>query len=349
MGQSMLNGQRVIHTHRRTVALRLHRCPGVSGLVGRTARWCVMSFFLAVSSYCVDAYAQNVERAKQLFDEASTLREAGQYQDAVVRLRQAIEIKDTPGLEYHAGFCEAKQGHYRNAIEYYERAAALLRAGASAPDVVALLSQAHSSALEHVCHLSLAVARSVPAMTVAIDAQPTEGWNNHDILLDPGKHHLRVSAPGYTSEDRDITLADADHIRVEINLTPLNRERERPADATHGASPWKTISISAALGVTAVGVVTGIAAEVGRHNAHVRVQAAQTDSSPEAAAKLAAAQDDEHSYARWETVGFIAAGAGAVCTVALWTLWPTTRNVSIAASRGMNGSGVAGVIVTSTF
>ena len=345
----MLNCQRVIHAHRRTVALRSRRFSGLSGLVGHTGRWWVMSLFLAVSSYCVDAFAQNVERAKQLFDQASTLREAGQYQDAVVRLRQAIEIKDTPGLEYHAGFCEAKQGHYRNAIEYYERAAALLRTGASAPDVVALLSQAHSSALEHVCHLSLAVARSVPGMAVTIDAEPTEGWSNHDILLDPGKHHLRVSAPGYASEDRDITLADADHIRVEINLTPVNRERERPSDTTHRASPWRTISISTALGVTAVGVVTGIAAAVGRHNAHVRVQAARTESSSDAAAKLAAAQNDEHSYAHWETAGFIVAGVGAVSTVALWTLWPATRSVSIAASRGMNGSGVAGVIVTSTF
>jgi tetratricopeptide (TPR) repeat protein len=312
-------------------------------------RWWAMSSFLAFASYGIDALAQDVERAKQLFDEAASLREAGQYQDAVVRLRQAIEIKDTPGLEYHAGFCEAKQGHYRKAIEHYERAAALLRAGVSAPDVVALLSQAHSSALEHVCFLSLAVARSVPGTTVQIDDERGEALSNHDILLDPGKHHLRVSAPGYLSEDRDITVGEADHIKVEINLTPANRDAIRPTDATNQTSPWKTIGISTSLGVTAAGVVTGIAAEVSRHNAHVRVQAARTESSPESAAKLAAAQDDEHSYAHWETVGFIVAGVGAVSTVALWTLWPASRNVSIAASRAMNGSGVAGVIVTSTF
>ena len=52
------------------------------------------------------AAAQDIERARQLFDEASTLRESGHYADAIVRLRLAIDIKDTPGLEYHAGFCE---------------------------------------------------------------------------------------------------------------------------------------------------------------------------------------------------------------------------------------------------
>ncbi len=308
-----------------------------------------MSLFLAASSYSLDTFAQDVERAKQLFDEAATLREAGQYQDAVVRLLQAIEIKDTPGLEYHAGFCEAKQGHYRRAIEHYERAAALLRGGASAPDVVALLAKAHSSALEHIALLSVATARLVQGMTVEVDDNPEEALTGRDIKLDAGKHHLRVSAPGYVSEDRDITVGDADRVRVEVNLMRAHSETKGPPSSPNPAATWKTVSIGTSLGVTALGLATGIVAEIGRHNAHVREQAARTELNLDAAAKLAEAQHDQDTYARWETVGFITAGIGAVSTVALWTLWPTTRTASIAVSPNIGGSGVATIVVTSTF
>ena len=167
------------------------------------------------------AYAQDIGRARELFQEASSLREAGMYDQAIVRLRQAIAIKDTPGLEYHAGFCESKLGHYRLAIQYYERAADLLRGGAAAPDVVTLLPSAQQAALEHVARLQIAVSNSTPSTRLRLDDEAEQPLPEGELLVDPGKHRFTISAPGFTPERQSITVAEAEHLRIDVRLTPL--------------------------------------------------------------------------------------------------------------------------------
>lgn len=313
----------------------------------RLWRTCSGPLCLALCLYGSVAHAQDLERARQLFDEATALREAGQYADAAIRLEQAIAIKETPGLQYHAGYCEAKQGHYRKAIEHYERAAELLRAGASAPDVAALLARAHESALEHVAHLSVVLSRHLSTAKVTLDDGPERALDEREILVDPGKHHIFVTAPGYVSETREVSVADADRLRLEFNLVsaapPSLQHEEQPTSA------WKNITTVATLGVTAIGLTTGVVGAVGRHDAHVRVQAARADTSQEATAKLAKAQDDEHTYATWETAGFITAGVGAISAVALWMLWPEAKTVAIAPTARLHKNDATGLVVSVAF
>lgn len=289
----------------------------------------------------------DIERARRLFDEASSLREAGQFGDALARLKLAIAIKDTPGLEYHAGFCEAKLGHYVKAIERYEKAASLIRAGATAPDVVALLNQAHKSALQSVGHVHLQFAGPVAGALLRVDDEPEQPLRNSEVLLDPGKHRLLLRAPGFNSEERHLTVNAAEDLQVAYSLSPIDRA-PRATAVPRDTSVWRSASIGTALGVTALGLTTGIVAAVGHSNASSSEQAARAG-GPTQSARLAAAQRDKQTYATLETVGFVAAGVGAVATIALWTLWPPARAVSVTAWRDVEHGSSAEFRVTSTF
>ena len=294
------------------------------------------------------AAAQDTERARQLFDEASTLRESGHYADAIVRLRLAIDIKDTPGLEYHAGLCEAKLGHYAAAIEHYERAAALIRGGASASDVATLLDQAHKTALEHVAHLRVLLTKPVSGAYLRIDDGAEQPLTEHDLMLDPGAHQLRVYASGYSTESRSIDMHDAEQLQIELNLSPVGQDTSNATGVPTHTSVWKSASVGTAMGVTVLGLATGIGAAIGRHHAQVTEQAALVN-PPADTASLAAARHDRHVYTTWETVGFVSAGIGAAATVALWALWPSAQGTTITAASNRDGSVAAGLAITATF
>ncbi len=278
-------------------------------------------------------YAQDIERARQLFQEASTLREAGMYAEAVSRLQQAIAIKDTPGLEYHAGFCEAKLGHFRLAIQYYERAAALLRAGATAPDVVTLLPPAHAAALDHAAKIRINLNGSVVSPRLRLDDEPEQPLSDAELLVDPGKHRLIVSASGYKPEVRQVTVAEAEQLHLDVRLSPNQPNTALAVPEASSHFPWKTVSIALGLGVTATGLGIGIVSAAERHNAQGRINFySGIAASPQTSAEVAQAKNDKQSATNWETAGFVTAGVGAAATIALWSLWPASRSVSVAVS-----------------
>jgi len=307
-----------------------------------------LALISVLSLYGNGAAAQAIERARQLFDEASTLSQGGHYADAVVRLRLAIDIKDTPELEYNAGLCEAKLGHYAAAIAHYERAAALIRSGASASDIATLLDQAHKTALEHVAHLRVLLTKPVSGANLRVDDGAERPLGEHDLMLDPGTHQLRVYASGYSTESRRIDMHDAERLQIELNLAPLGQDTSNATSVQSHASVWKTASIGTVMGVTVLGLATGIGAEIGRNNAQVKEQAALVDPSADPA-KLAATRHDRQTYTTWETVGFVSAGIGAAATVALWALWPSAQGTTITATSNRDGSVTAGMVITSTF
>jgi hypothetical protein len=293
-------------------------------------------FIIGLLMQAPPVYAQDIERAKSLFEEASSLREAGLYEEAIARLRQAIAIKDTPGLEYHTGYCEAKLNHFRVAIRYYERAAALLRSGASAPDVVTLLPPAHAFALEHVARLQIDVSERSPATRLRLDEEPEQAVPEGDLLVDAGSHRLLISASGFKPEERRITVAQAERLKIDVRLTPLVSEVRPGTESAPSSFPWKTVSIGAGLGVTAAGLGLGIVSVAKRHAAQGRI--ALYGGLPNSGPELGIARSDKESATRWETVGFVAAGVGAAATAALWTLWPASRHVAIVVDTGRPSS-----------
>jgi len=291
---------------------------------------------------------QDIDRARQLFEEASNLRAAGQYADAVVRLRDAIAIKDTPGLEYHAGFCEAKLGHYRLALKYYDRAAVLLRQGATAPDVVSLLLAAHAAALEHVAKLRIYISPMNAFPRMRLDQEPEQTVPGGDLVVDAGPHQLAFTAPGYASERREVSVNEAEVLSINVTFTP-NASQPHPQQVEERRPfPWKTVTIGLGFGVTAAGLAVGITSAVNRRDAQKRVHFFNSF-TPKSDTEIAKAEHDETTATRWETIGFVAAGIGAAASASLWALWPSSRAVSVSVTPPSSRSGPIGLIVGTKF
>src|SRR5689334_6670437 len=79
--------------------------------------------------------AAEISNAKHAFESALTAEAESRWADATQKLREAIAVKDTPGLRFHLAHCETEQGHLVAALTEYDRAQELLRQGAKAPDV----------------------------------------------------------------------------------------------------------------------------------------------------------------------------------------------------------------------
>jgi len=110
--------------------------------------------------------------------------------------------------------------------------------------------------------------------------------------------------------------------------------------------PWKTLTIGLGLGVTAAGLAVGITSAVNRSDAQTRVNFFNRFSNDDGIAK---AEHDKATAARWETLGFAAAGVGVVASASLWALWPSSRAVSVSVTPPSSRSGPFALIVGTKF
>src|SRR5882672_10460121 len=133
------------------------------GLLAASAALC---FALGVRA---DPSAADIASARRLFSEATALREAGQWSEAGAKLREAIAIKETPGLRFHLAHCEEQMGRLLAARDDYDRADALIREGAAASDVAALLEPARSALRERIPTLVVRAPSDARAVGLTID------------------------------------------------------------------------------------------------------------------------------------------------------------------------------------
>ena len=77
--------------------------------------------------------------ARRLFNEAEALEKEERWSEAALKIREAIRIKETPGLRYHLAFCEEHMGLLVEAMNDYARARDLIAQGTPARDVEGML------------------------------------------------------------------------------------------------------------------------------------------------------------------------------------------------------------------
>src|SRR5688572_28856013 len=99
--------------------------------------------------------------ARKLFTEASELEQAKNWSGAEGKLREAVAIKETPGLRYHLGFCLEQQGKLVEALVEYDRADEMLARGVKAPDVAELVGPARDGVKKRVGNIVLKLPEGV--------------------------------------------------------------------------------------------------------------------------------------------------------------------------------------------
>lgn len=307
-----------------------------------------------------------ISAARLAFESAVSLENAQQWAEATLKLREALAVKDTPGLRFHLAHCETEQGFLVEAALDYERASELIAKGAKAPDVQKLLAPASAALKPRVPHVTVELPSDVLAPVAKLDGRvfsPSELALG--VPLNPGHHELVVSASGRTSFRRSFELHEGEQPEFHVELPAASAlvaapratpsVQAPPMSGSSYAAPTgpdvkrSSIKLYLMLGESAValaGLVVGIASVAEEAAANHRVGAAQVridqasqgdvaacSGSPSAAVSgacsdLNSAIDDHDRAALLSTVGFIAAGVGSVALVTTWVAFPDAQNES---------------------
>jgi hypothetical protein len=327
------------------------------------ARGCLFAVALALSCLAspvrAEQRAQDLEYARRLFDEATALERQSAWREASDKLDAALAIKETPGLHFHRAHCAEQLGELVLAARHYAKSEAMIRAGATAPDVEELLIAARARVLARVPRLTLALPSDVPGATLEIDGMAVSSGSGTPVLLDPGRHRIVARAPGRRDFEMEIALAEGQTQTLEVVLSEP-RPTEPPSAVPKATKSEDKASAIGARELVLIGeatlAVAGLAAGIGfsiaKANASDRAERAKQSIDPDdpngasgcpdpnlpACAELEDANTDGKQASRFATVGFVTAGVGAAATILTWTLWPSDHAVSARVEPSTHGA-----------
>lgn len=213
--------------------------------------------------------AEDLERARTLFEQGIAFVDAGRWLEALAAFRASQAIVERPGTLFNIGNALFRLGRpleAKRVLELYLRRPEVVGDAPATRDGAALLGLATRS----VATLSLEI--SPPDAIVAVDDVPQDAMGaSRSIAVEPGSHVLRVTAqgfvetrisvdlmPGATHSER-VTLAPAAPAQtlqrgtLQLDVTPLDAE-VRIDDVLHeGAGALRTYSLSVGEHIVRVG------------------------------------------------------------------------------------------------
>ena len=307
--------------------------------------------------------------ARRLFADARTAEDAKDWPTAAAKLREAISIKETPGLRFHLAYCEEQQGSLVEALVDYERADDL---SADMNEEFRAQIPARRTALQkRIPTATLLFGGETSNARLTVDGHPFPPASlGKPIPLNPGKHVFVVSSTGFARFTTELSLNEGDAVVTNVVLTPDANAPPVPASrdasasrasgnaAPGGGSRVRTYVLvgEAAIAIGALGVGVGFTLQAAADDERASSDKARLP-GPTACTMpqgnqtlcddLADAREDarrERSIAR---VGFIGAGVGAAAFAGTLILWPSVPPQT--ALRPWFGSGVAGLSVTGRF
>lgn len=322
---------------------------------------------------------EKIAEARRRFDEGKVAEGSGRWRAAAEKFRQAVAIKDTPGLRFHLARCAEELGGYVEALAEYDRARALLDSGVIAADVERFLPEARARVLASLAHVSLRLPQGASGVRVSVDGRPISlPPFDAPLALDPGQHRLVVMLRERVAIDQQLALAAGEHRELTVALpprvTPEATPRRRqvaaripaPSAAEAGAAALhpRTVVLLVEASLLAAGLGTGVGFAVARASANDRLReanervVAQVGSDPDGSAcsvprpvagcaQLAEARDDRRRAATLSTVGFVTAGVSAAALGATWLLWP--RRAEVVQAHARVGDGEATLWLTVTY
>jgi hypothetical protein len=287
--------------------------------------------------------------ARHLFTEAVELERAERWQLAALKLRDAIVIKDTPGLRFHLGHCEDKQGHLVEAMLSYDRAHELIAAGAKAADVEEVLEPTRAALERRMPYLVLVTPVELPQIKVDVDGVTlARSVLGRPAPVNPGVHHIVAHAEGYRDFIQDLPIEEGERRTVHIDLEPsraavASSSPPRKAGLANEAQPpssTRTVVLVAESAFTVAALGVGGVFLLIRSSHADRIEEAQrtadrlstapdscsTDTSVAVRVNCKDLNDAISAYNTSTKIavgGFIGAGVGAVATALTLVLWPS--------------------------
>jgi hypothetical protein len=265
-----------------------------------------------------DPTPTELQAARDLFSKAMPEEDAGQWSDALDKLRRAGSVKMTPGIRYHIALCEEKLGMLVAALSDYAAADQAAR-DTNNKDVLDAVADPLKNLRIRVPTLTIEVPPA-DGVEVELDGKPmAPGLFGLGVPVEPGLHRVVARAKGkraFTTQvelhEREAETATVKWIDVPVVRTNEDASNETPEtpEPAHGGSKAgaivMTITAAAALGF-------GIGAYVAADGAHQNL-ATQCP-------MLVDCSDLRFAVHAWDTtalVSWIASAGAATIAIVLW-------------------------------
>ena len=223
----------------------------------------LLALVLVLASWPVPLLAadspSDLERAKESFKAGATAYAAGDYLAAIQALDAAYQFTPLPAIAFSLAQAHRRQYFVDHEREHLERSVALFRQyvelapnGSRRADALDALSQLEplaasqsnaaspgASSAEAVRRTRVLITADAPGAELVLDDAPAAP---SPLIreVEPGKHRVRVTAPGFYPSERELTA-----IPGELTLTPVPL-RERPSTLGIWTSPDADIYIDGA-------------------------------------------------------------------------------------------------------
>ncbi len=298
------------------------------------------------------------ERARQLFEKSKPLQDARKCVKAAKLLKEAFALHESPDIAANLGGCEASMGKYAAAAEHLQFAHTKMMPSAK-PEKREKIKTALELVKKQVAELALDL-DPVDA-SVSVNGMATRVRDGL-VFVPPGKHVLRVGAPGRIA--KTIVLEVEKQQRLAKTIV-LDREAggvgpvagaggsgavtgqagdDRPGQGGGGGGQIKSDGMTARTGVAIVGgALTIVTVGAGVFFA-VRASSAQDDvdtlksrataqlggncpsgSGAPVCVDLADSADQRNTANKNATIAFVAGSVLGAATVATYLLWPTSE------------------------
>ncbi|MGK4008967.1 hypothetical protein WMF31_40560 [Sorangium sp. So ce1036] len=184
--------------------------------------------------------ADELTRARALFQQATELEQAGNWAAALQRFREVGQVRMTPQVRFHIAVCEENLGRLVAALGGYELA--LAEADAVGADFRAEVEQSIGRLRARIPKLVIVRGKGAASAAMALDGVALGGTSiGVEVPLDPGPHALTARAPNHKPFQETVVLKEGGVTRVEVTLEALPQEVLIQAGALPERPPSKVV------------------------------------------------------------------------------------------------------------
>ena len=277
------------------------------------------------------------------------------YAVAADRFSRAEALVHAPTLLRDLARAQVGLGRLVEAQENYNR---IIREGSTSSS-----SASWSKALADAKREVQELAPRLPGVTITVTgpAEPRVLLDGLRVLpaslgvkrpVDPGRHRIEVSAPGFSPREERIFLVEGQSLDVDLELEPAPKEAARVKSAVirrkarpaEPPSSWQTSAQVVAVAVGGAGIVVGGVTGILAINKRSELSSACTNGVC-GEAQLSNI-DSYHKLATISTIGFVVAGVGGAFAIVLVLTEPKhvpkTARAQWSTFAGPSGGGVRG-------
>ena len=229
-------------------------------------RLCELAVVLAVVLCAPLGHAQgNAAAAQVLFEQGRAAMAAKEYDKACERFRASDKIDPQVGTKFNLAECERLRGNLATAWELFRAVSAKLQPH----DQRLTVASGRAAALEQrLPRVTLRLAPGAPPDTSVRIGKMKLGVAafGAPLPLDPGKHNIVVSAPGFETNVITVKLKEGEQRTIDVGPKkgPGGPTPTEPGEDAHPSwierHTWSTVTAVLALGLGGAGIGVGAAA-----------------------------------------------------------------------------------------